>query len=62
MLSANKQGYVILALYKPSDSALLLIHDGAEYSIRCYLISINMDKETQQDEANILGTLSTELP
>lgn len=62
MLSKNNQGYVILDLYTPSNPTVLPIHDGAEYSIRCYSLSIKMDKESQQYEANIVGTLNSELP
>lgn len=62
MFSANKRGYVLLDLYNPSDPVMLPIFDGAEYSIRCYSISINMDKESRQYETNIVGTLDIKLP
>lgn len=59
MFSANKRGYVLLDLYNPSDPVMLPIFDGAEYSIRCYSLSIQKDKESRHYEATIVGTLSS---
>lgn len=58
LLSADKYGYVILNLYNPSTPSLLPIYAGAEYTIRCYKISINTNKESKLYEVDIVGTLT----
>ncbi len=61
LLSRHWNGYVILDLYQPSSPIVYSVHDGATYSIRCYLISITTDAETQQYMLEEIGTYHASL-